>query len=63
MADKYKQDPTKYKPSVGGTDVKDTSMLKGQGAFTAAQNEQNETVPYTTGKAPKQGNLGGEASH
>ncbi len=59
----YKQDIRKYHPKVGGTDVKDTAMLKGEGAFTSAQNEENETVPFSTGKAPDFGKCGGEATH
>lgn len=57
------KDPIKYKPTVGGTDVKDTAMLGGKGALTPAQNEENETVPHTTGKAPIPGNLGAEIVH
>ena len=56
-------DPTKYRPTIHTTDVKDTKMLKGEGAFTPAQNEQNETVPWTTGKAKQVGGLGGQQKH
>ena len=59
----YKSDPIKYKPTIATTDVKDTKMLKGEGAFTAAQNEQNETIPWKTGKAKSVGGLGGQIKH
>ena len=42
-----------------GKDVKDTSMLTGQGKFTAAQNDTNEMKQYDTGAAPAPGKLGG----
>ena len=46
-----KTNPIKYTPKVGGTDVKDTKMLGGQGSFTSAQNEENVTQPFKTGAA------------
>lgn len=61
---KYNEDIRKYTPTVGGTDVKDTASLSGQsGGLTPAQNETNSTEPWTTGKAPREGNLGGETVH
>jgi len=53
MPNRMNDDPVKYKPTVGGTDVKDTAMLTigGGGKLTPAQNENNETVPFSTGKA------------
>jgi hypothetical protein len=61
---KYDSDVRKYTPSVGGTDVKSTAMLSGEsGGLTPAQNETNSTEPWTTGKAPREGNLGGEQVH
>ena len=64
MSDKYyTQDIRKYRPKIATTDVKDTQMLKGEGKFTPAQNEENETIPFTTGKAPDPGHCGGEATH
>lgn len=48
-----------YKPTVGaGKDVKDTQMLTGTGKMSAAQNDDNVTVPYETGAAPAFGKLG-----
>jgi len=60
----YNGDIRKYTPKVGGTDVKSTAMLSGEsGGLTAAQGESNSTEPWTTGKAPREGSLGGEQKH
>ena len=64
MSEYNKKDMRKFKPTVGmGTDVKNTQMLGGKGAMTPAQNETNETVPHTTGAAPKCTPYGGENQH
>jgi len=43
-----------------GKMVDDTSMLKGEGKFTSAQNDTNDMKQYSTGSMPSPGKLGGE---
>jgi hypothetical protein len=57
-----KKDVRDFKPTLGGgSDAKDTQMLKGEGKFSKDQLEDNVTHPHTTGKAPDGGRKGGES--
>ena len=57
-----KSDVTRYSPGGPGSKGQpkhSTEMVKGKGKFSKAQMESNSTEPYSTGKAPDHGKLGG----